>query len=157
MKAWFWFKASVLWLVGAALVAVGVLSIGTAAALFIWQYVHLLSNSVWVALPLSLLFAERAAVEGSEVAAILPFLPQIPAPAWLEAPAAAWVLEHVHVGIPFLIVGVLVLSPGRRLARRQAHAMRWYRRLAQDRKRRREAYRSAPPAPPPTLVTREEH
>jgi hypothetical protein len=116
---------SLRWL-GAGLASIGGLSLLYACSLLAWQYASRLQTGNWIALPLKSVFGDPAA----------PFLPQLPAE-WLGDNAAlAWVLERLHIGVPFALVGFVLLFIGVRMVLRQNETLRMEQRAAADRMRR---------------------
>src|SRR5687767_9838000 len=117
--------------VGAGLACVGVLPLFYACALLAWQYASRVTTGNWIALPASLAFADQAAL-GGRVAPIAAFLPHLP-----PAPEAlAWALELVHIGVPFAVIGFVLLAIGVMMVLRQSEIARIEERAAADRLRR---------------------
>lgn len=117
--------------VGAGLACVGVLPLFYACALLAWQYASRVTTGNWIALPASLAFADQAALSG-KVAPIAAFLPHLP-----PAPEAlTWALESVHIGVPFVVIGFVLLAIGVMMVLRQSEIARIEERAAADRLRR---------------------
>lgn len=119
------------WL-GVALASIGALSLLYACALVAWQYAARLETGSWISLPASLVFAEKT----GRVADIAPFLPRLPA-AWLgDAEAARWILERLHIGLPYAVAGLVLLLIGVVMVLRQNERIRLEAQAAADRLRR---------------------
>jgi hypothetical protein len=119
------------WL-GVSLAGVGALSLLYACALVAWQYAARLETGTWIALPASLVFAEKT----GKLADIAAFLPQLPA-AWLgNAEAVQWILERVHIGLPYAAAGLVLLLMGVVMVLRQNERIRLEAQAAADRLRR---------------------
>ena len=100
--------------VGAGLACVGTLALLYACALLAWQYASRVTTGNWVALP---------------IAAFLPRLPPQPE-------ALTWALERVHIGVPFAVIGFILLAIGVVMVLRQNEILRIEERAAADRLRR---------------------
>ena len=119
------------WL-GAGLACAGALLVLYACALLAWQYAMRIDSGAWIALPASLVFAAQT----GKLAPIAAFLPDLPA-AWLgDSLAMTWMLEHVHVGVPFAAAGLVLLPAGVLMVVRQNELLRMEARAAADRLRR---------------------
>jgi hypothetical protein len=103
------------WL-GAGLAAIGGLSLLCACALLAWQYVSRLQTGKWIALPL------RSMLGDAE---------------WLgQNVVVTWVLERLHIGVPFALIGLGLLAIGVLVVRRENEIIRMQERAAADRLRR---------------------
>ena len=119
------------WL-GAGLACVGTLLLLYACALLAWQYASRIETGAWVALPANVVFAAQT----GKLAPIAAFVPDLPA-AWRgEHIAVTWVLEHLHIGVPFAVIGVILLAIGALMTSRQNAIIRMEERAAADRLRR---------------------
>lgn len=118
--------------VGAGLACAGAILLLYACALLAWQYAMRIETGTWVALPANIAFAAQT----GKLAPIAAFLPDLPA-AWLgEHVAIAWVLERLHIGVPFAVIGVVLLAIGALIVSRQTAILRMEERAAADRLRR---------------------
>lgn len=73
----------------------------------------------------------------------LPFFPVLNIEAWLPAhPAAAWLLERMHIGALFGALGAAIAAAGILLAIRQTALLRTLRRRREDALRRVRQYRA---------------
>jgi hypothetical protein len=113
------------WL-GASLACIGSLSLLYAGSLLAWQYVSRLQSGKWISLPARSLFGDPVA----------PFLPQLPAEWVGDNVAVAWVLERLHIGVPFALLGAGLLAVGVMTVLRQNEKLRMEARAAADRLRR---------------------
>lgn len=96
----------------------GALSLLGACALLAWQYATRLQTGAWVGLP------------------IASYLPDVPA-GWIgQYPALSWILEKIHVGAPFGVIGAVLLVMGVLMVLRQNEILRMQERAAADRLRR---------------------
>lgn len=98
------------WL-GAALACIGGLSLLCASALVAWQYASRLQTGKWTALPAS---------------SMLGSVPE----------ELAWILERVHIGVPFAAIGFALLALGAVMVLRQNELIRIEAQAAADRLRR---------------------
>ena len=111
---------------------VGTLPLLYACALLAWQYAARITTGNWIALPTNVVFSAQT----DKLAPIAAVLPDLPA-AWLgETPAIGWVLERLHIGVPFALVGFILLAIGVLIVLRQNEVLRMEERMTADRLRR---------------------
>jgi len=109
-----------------------------AVALVVGQVgVSVLAGS-WVPLPLTLVFADHAALQGGKAAPLLAFVPEL---RWEGHRAMAWLLDRVHVAAVFAIIGLAVVPLGLRSVRWNMAMIRAEKQWKEDRLRRVEDYR----------------
>jgi len=149
MNAWFLLlKARTTLLYGVALVVAGLVPVLYFMALLVWQISALFHAGSWVALPATLLFTDHSVLQAGKAAPVLAFIPQFPW-AWLMSPdsllpvhmAVTWMLDRVHVGVVFALVGLAVMAVGALSALRQMAMIRDRKQRDQDRLRRVRDYR----------------
>jgi hypothetical protein len=131
-------KARMALFFAAALVAGGLALVLYFAALLAWQVTSLLQAGAWVALPATLLVTDQSLLEAGKAAAVLPYIPEFPLAA--NASVAA-VLERVHVGLAFALVGLVLVAWGLLSASRVIAASREEQLRRADRLRRVAEYR----------------
>lgn len=118
--------------IGAGVACAGALLLLYACALLAWQYAMRVETGTWVALPANVVFASQTG-KLAPIAALVPDLPS----AWLgEHIAITWVLERLHIGVPFALIGVVLLAVGALMVSRQSAILRMEERAAADRLRR---------------------
>jgi hypothetical protein len=109
------------------------------AALFAWQLSMLFqAGGSWVPLPATLLFTDQSVLEGGKAAAVLPYIPEFP---WSAHRSVTVVLERLHVGLLFGLVGALLIARGLLSSSRLTAAVRAERQRHEDRLRRVADYR----------------
>ena len=109
------------------------------AALFGWQLSTLFqAGGTWVPLPATLLFTDQSLLEAGKAAPVLPYIPELP---WSPHRTVTLVLERVHVGLVFALLGAALMARGLLSALRQAAALRADRQRREDRLRRVADYR----------------
>lgn len=119
------------WL-GAGFACAGALALLYACTLLAWQYATRITTGTWVALPVDIVFTAQT----GKTAPIASFLPDLPA-AWIgQHPGLAWMLEKVHIGLPFALAGAALLLIGVLMVLRQSELLRMEERVAADRLRR---------------------
>ena len=138
---WSQHKARAVWLFGGALLFAGVLLALHGAGLFLWQYVTRLQFGSWVRLPATLAFSDHAKLRGSEVDAVLGFIPQFAADPQAMGELVTVLLDGVHIGLVSLLLGLLTGAAGVLVALRSQAASEQARQLQADRLRRVQAYR----------------
>lgn len=107
-------------IVNCALVVVGLLALVYVVALLAWQFNALWRTSSWVPLPATLLFTEFGGTA-----------PQ----------ALATILERMHVGLIFVVPGLVLIALGAFGALRQLAVIRAEKQQREDRLRRIQDYR----------------
>jgi hypothetical protein len=110
------------------------------AALFAWQLGVVFQGGGWVPLPATLLFTDRSLLEAGKAAAVLPYIPDFP---WTADRWVGVVLERIHVGLVFALLGAALMARGLLSSSRQAAALRADRQRHEDRLRRVADYRRA--------------
>jgi hypothetical protein len=109
------------------------------AALFAWQLSMLFqAGGSWVPLPATLLFTDHSLLEAGKAAPVMPFIPELP---WSPNRTVNLVLERLHVGLLFGLIGAALMARGLLVASRQAAALRVARQRHEDRLRRVADYR----------------
>jgi hypothetical protein len=137
------FRARVVWLFGIGLALVGLLPVLYFLALVAWQFGTHVQAGSWVALPATLAFTDHSVLQAGKVAPVLAFLPEFPS-AWLmntEAwppvhKALMWILDRLHIGLVFTVIGLVLMALGALIALRQTAIVRTAKRLREDRLRR---------------------
>ena len=149
MGVWFQLKTRAIWLVGIALVLVGLLLVLQLFALLMWQYMVALETRNWPSLSLRLLFADHSQLARTSVAPFLQFIPELQWN-WMRVPqespvhsAVTWLLDKVHIGLLPALLGVPIALRGGVLAIRQKNALADAKRRNEDRLRRIDYYRKA--------------
>lgn len=132
-------------LIGFAMATGGVLPVLYLLALLVWQYIVRVQAGTWPQLPASLAFTDHTALQaaGGKISAVAVYLPQLPA-AWLAAAEArpdvqvvvTWLLQNLHIGVVFALLGLLVTWVGVRLIMRQSPVIRYEKELRANRRRR---------------------
>ena len=123
----------------AVLVALaGALSALSFVALLIVQLAASIEVRSWIALPMSLLFADHATLQNAKVAPLLALIPELRW-GWTPQPAAAWVLDRLHVGLP-LLLGLALVAWGMQRVMLQMALTRAYQQQREDRTRRIQDY-----------------
>jgi hypothetical protein len=123
---------------GVALVVAGLVPVLYFVALFVWQITTLFLAGSWVALPATLLFTDHALLQAGKAAPVLPFIPEFP---WAGHQAVAVILDRLHVGVVFALVGIAVIAFGALSALRHLAAIRARKQRDEDRVRRMRDYR----------------
>lgn len=109
------------------------------AALLGWQLSMLFqAGGTWVPLPATLLFTDQSLLEAGKAAPVLPYIPELP---WSPHRTVTLVLERVHVGLAFALLGAALMARGLLSSSRQAAALRADRQRREDRLRRVADYR----------------
>ena len=129
MHAWFSpLRARASLFFSAALALAGLVPVAYFVGLFVWQVAVSMQAGKWIALPMSLLFTEHAYT----------FLPNLP----LDLPSVlSAVLDRVHAGLLFGLVGLALVAVGLLGVVKQRAALRAYRQWREDRARRVDDYR----------------
>jgi hypothetical protein len=117
-------------------------------ALFGWQLTTSIQAGSWIPLPATLLFTEHSLLQAGKAAPVLGFVPEFAWP-WLMNPdallpvhkAVTSILNRVHVGLAFALVGLPVMALGVLAASRQMAVLRARKRQKEDRLRRARDYR----------------
>jgi len=129
---------------GLTLALLGVLPLLYALGLLAWQCLTWLLGEGWVALPARVLL-DHSMLHGP----IAGFIPGIDW-AWLGQPhsqlglrVAVFLLDHLHVGIVFALLGFAIIRLGSGIAARQAEVLEWQARQHAERRRRVAQYQSA--------------
>lgn len=111
------------------------------AALFAWQLTAAFqAGGAWVPLPATLLFADQSLLEAGKAAAVLPYIPEFP---WTAHRSVTVVLERLHVGLLFGLLGAALMARGLLSVSRWTAALRADRQRHADRLRRVADYRRA--------------
>jgi len=113
---------------GVALVVAGLLPVLYFVALLVWQIISFFQAGSWVALPATLLFKQHS----------LPFIPEFP---WAGHQAVALILDRLHIGLVFALVGIALMALGALSALRQIAVIRARKQREEDRVRRVRDYR----------------
>lgn len=145
----FLLKVRAVWLLGIALVLAGLLAVLYYVALLAWQWTTALQTRSWISLPATIAFLDHSGLRARKVAPVLDYLPQLP-PAWLKdleaSPlvhqAAIVLLDKLHIGVVFALLGLVVMALGALIVMRQRARLTMARRYKEDRLRRVRLYRS---------------
>ena len=114
------------------------------AALFAWQLGVVFQGGGWVPLPATLLFTDHSLLEAGKAAQVLPFIPELP---WSPNRIVTLVLERVHVGLVFALLGAALMARGLLSSSRHVAALRADRQRHEDRLRRVADYRRTDAGP----------
>jgi len=110
------------------------------AGLFAWQLATLFqAGGSWVPLPATLLFTDQSLLEAGKAAPVLPYVPELP---WSPHRTVALILERVHVGLLFALIGLTLTARGMLSTSRRAAALRAQKLRHEDRLRRVADYRA---------------
>lgn len=111
------------------------------AALFAWQLSMLFqAGGSWVPLPATLLFTDQSLLEAGKASPVLPYIPEL---AWSPHRTVGVVLDRLHVGLVFALLGAGLMARGLLSTSRLAAAVRAERQRHEDRLRRVADYRRA--------------
>ena len=139
MNTWFpLLKIRTVLMAGVVLVVAGLLPVLYFAVLLVWQIAAFFQTGSWVALPATLLFTDHSLVQAGKAAPVLPFIPEFP---WAGHQAIALILDRLHVGLAFALVGIAAMALGALGALRQMAVIRDRKQRDEDRLRRVREYR----------------
>jgi len=120
------------------LVIAGLVPLLYFAALGIAQVAISVQAGSWVPLPLTLLFADHSVVQGSKAAPLLAYIPEL---RWEGHQVIAWILDRIHVGVVFAVIGLAVIPHGVSGISRRRAVIRAEKLAEEDRLRRTRDYR----------------
>ena len=119
MKAWLHLlKARILLLCSAGVVIVGVAAVLYLLGLLAWQLDTRLETGSWVALPSALVFADRALLQGGDLAPVLAFIPHFTYLftqlnwTWNTNEVVAQLLNQLHLGVLPGLIGCAIMAAG---------------------------------------------
>ena len=120
------------------LVIAGLLPLLYFAALGVAQVAVSVQAGSWVPLPLTLLFADHSALQGAKAAPLLAYIPEL---RWEGHQVVAWILDRIHVGAVFAVIGLAVVPLGVSGICRRLAVIRTHKQAEEDRLRRTRDYR----------------
>ena len=123
------------------MVFAGVLIVLHGLGLFLWQYFIRVQYGAWVGLPATLAFSDHAKLRGSELDAVLGFIPQFAADPQALGEVATLLLDRVHIGLVSLLLGLVTGAAGVLIALRSQAVIEQAKQLQAERLRRVQAYR----------------
>ena len=96
--------------------SLGVVLIGLAPLLYLvglaaWQFHIYLQTGTWITLPASLVFTDRALLQGGSVAPVLAFIPH-PGMAWSTHDVVRQIASYLHIGVIPGLVGLGLVAVG---------------------------------------------
>lgn len=106
-----------------AVVLIGLAPLAYLGGLLAWQIDMQLKTGTWIALPAGLAFVDRALLQGSNLAPVLAFIPQLDS-TWTTHDVVWRVLSELHIGLIPGLIGFGVMAVGISSLLRQATLIR---------------------------------
>ena len=106
-----------------AVVLIGLAPLAYLGGLLAWQIDMQLKTGTWIALPAGLAFVDRALLQGSNLAPVLAFIPQLDS-TWTTHDVVWRVLSQLHIGLIPGFIGFGVMAVGISSLLRQATLIR---------------------------------
>lgn len=106
-----------------AVVLIGLAPLAYLGGLLAWQIDMQLKTGTWIALPAGLAFVDRALLQGSNLAPVLAFIPQLDS-TWTTHDVVWRVLSQLHIGLIPGLIGFGVMAVGISSLLRQATLIR---------------------------------
>lgn len=94
-----------------AVVLIGLAPLAYLGGLLAWQIDMQLKTGTWIALPAGLAFVDRALLQGSNLAPVLAFIPQLDS-TWTTHDVVWRVLSQLHIGLIPGLIGFGVMAVG---------------------------------------------
>lgn len=112
MSAWVHLlKARILLFCSLGVVVIGLAPLSYLVGLAAWQLHVYLEAGTWITLPASLVFADRALLQGGSIAPVLGFIPHL-AWGWSAHDVLRQIAGNVHIGVLPGLVGLCVIVVG---------------------------------------------
>jgi hypothetical protein len=140
-------------LCSAGVVIVGLASVLYLLGLLAWQLDTRLETGSWVALPSALVFADRALLQGGDVAPVLAFIPHFTYFftqlnwTWHTNEVIAQILSELHIGALPGLIGCAILAAGISGVLRQRLLIRIHKQRRKDPVRPAESFPAEPSRP----------